>query len=123
MGISRFMALCGVSYVAFASAGFAQEVYELDMINVSLVDEGQENVEATGGAVISEEDIEALSPQNVSELFARESAVTVAGGAGPAKRIHVFGMEQSNLAVTVDGVPQVGTSCTTPDQASSIRLF
>ncbi len=104
------MALCGVSYVAFASAGFAQEVYELDMINVSLVDEGQENVEATGGAVISEEDIEALSPQNVSELFARESAVTVSGGAGPSKRIHVFGMEQSNLAVSVDGVPQGGTS-------------
>ncbi len=104
------MALCGVSYVAFASAGFAQEVYELDMINVSLVDEGQENVEATGGAVISEEDIEALSPQNVSELFARESAVTVAGGAGPAKRIYVFGMEQSNLAVTIDGAPQAGTS-------------
>ncbi|WP_417239416.1 TonB-dependent receptor domain-containing protein [Celeribacter halophilus] len=110
MGISRFMALCGVSYVAFASAGFAQEVYELDMINVSLVDEGQENVEATGGAVISEEDIEVLSPQNVSELFARESAVTVSGGAGPSKRIHVFGMEQSNLAVSVDGVPQGGTS-------------
>ncbi|MBU2891050.1 TonB-dependent receptor domain-containing protein [Celeribacter halophilus] len=110
MGISRFMALCGVSYVAFASAGFAQEVYELDMINVSLVDEGQENVEATGGAVISEEDIEVLSPQNVSELFARESAVTVAGGAGPAKRIYVFGMEQSNLAVTIDGAPQAGTS-------------
>ncbi|PZX09436.1 TonB-dependent receptor domain-containing protein [Celeribacter halophilus] len=110
MKISRFMALCGVSYVAFASAGFAQEVYELDMINVSLVDEGQENVEATGGAVISEEDIEALSPQNVSELFARESAVSVAGGAGPAKRIYVFGMEQSNLAVTIDGAPQAGTS-------------
>ncbi|WP_434287934.1 TonB-dependent receptor domain-containing protein [Celeribacter sp. SCSIO 80788] len=110
MKMARFVALCGVSYVAFASAGFAQDAIELDMITVSLVDEGQENVEATGGAVISEEELEALQPQNVSELFARESAVTVSGGAGPSKRIHVFGMEQSNLAVTVDGVPQGGTS-------------
>ncbi|TNE69061.1 MAG: TonB-dependent receptor [Rhodobacteraceae bacterium] len=110
MTMARFVALCGVSYAAFASAGFAQDAFELDMITVSLVDEGQENVEATGGALISEEELEALQPQNVSELFARESAVTVSGGAGPSKRIHVFGMEQSNLAVTVDGVPQGGTS-------------
>lgn len=110
MKISRFMALCGVSYVAFASAGFAQEVYELEPINVSLIEAGQENIEATGGAVISEEDIEVLQPQNLSELFARESGVTVSGGAGPSKRVYVFGLEQSNLAVTVDGVPQGVTS-------------
>nr|WP_321364157.1 TonB-dependent receptor plug domain-containing protein [uncultured Celeribacter sp.] len=108
--MSRVVALCGVSYVAFASAGVAQEIHVLDTIVVSLVEEGQENIEATGGAVISEEDIQALSPKNVSELFARESGVTVAGGAGPARRIHVFGMEQSNLAVTIDGTPQAATS-------------
>ncbi|WP_417279148.1 TonB-dependent receptor plug domain-containing protein [Celeribacter sp.] len=110
MKMSRVVALCGVSHVAFASAGVAQEIHVLDTIVVSLVEEGQENIEATGGAVISEEDIQALSPKNVSELFARESAVTVAGGAGPARRIHVFGMEQSNLAVTIDGTPQAATS-------------
>lgn len=110
MKMSRVVALCGVSYVAFASAGVAQEIHVLDTIVVSLVEEGQENIEATGGAVISEEDIQALSPKNVSELFARESGVTVAGGAGPARRIHVFGMEQSNLAVTIDGTPQAATS-------------
>lgn len=51
-----------------------------------------------------------MQPADVSELFARDSAITVSGGAGPAKRIHVFGLEQSNLAVTVDGVPQGPTS-------------
>ncbi|MBU2865645.1 TonB-dependent receptor domain-containing protein [Pacificibacter marinus] len=110
MKVSRFMALCGVSYAAFAAAGFAQEIYELDPINISLIEAGQENIEATGGAVISEEDIQAIQPQNLSELFSRESGVTVSGGAGPSKRVYVFGMEQSNLAVTVDGVPQGVTS-------------
>lgn len=82
----------------------------LDPIYVTLVENGQENVEATGGAEITEADIDALQPQNMTELFSRESSVNVAGGGGPARRIHVLGMEQSNLAVSIDGVPQVATS-------------
>ena len=73
---------------------------------ITLVADGEENIESTGGAVVSAEDVDILQPNDVSELFARESAVNVSGGAGPAKRIHVFGIEQSKLAVTVDGVPQ-----------------
>ena len=71
---------------------------------------GPNLVEATGGMVVSQEDIEVMQPADVSELFQRDSALTVSGGAGPSKRIHVFGLEQSNLAVTVDGVPQGPTS-------------
>lgn len=104
--------LTGVSLVALATALHAQDtvisqnpgVIVLDAI--TLVADGQENVEATGGAVVTPEDIAALQPADVSELFARDSAVAVSAGAGQAKRIHVFGLEQSNLAVTVDGVPQ-----------------
>lgn len=106
----RLLLLAGGSVLALTSSLWAQEVVDLDPITVSLIEEGQENIEATGGAVIDSADIEALEPQNLSDLFARESAVTVSGGGGSSKRVHVFGMEQSALAVSVDGVPEVKTS-------------
>lgn len=105
--------LTGVSLLALATGLAAQETGSTDALvldPITLVSNGQENVEATGGVVVSQEDIEVLNPADVSELFARDSAISVSGGAGPSKRIHVFGMEQSNLAVTVDGVPQGVTS-------------
>lgn len=112
MLIHRLLPLAGVSTLALVqSAALAQEPATgapIVLAPITLVADGEENIEATGGVVVTREDIEALQPADPSELFARESAVTVSGGAGPSKRIHVFGMEQSNLAVTVDGVPQFG---------------
>ncbi len=118
MRLCRIIPLASVSTLALATALYAQdsnqtqeataETVVLDQI--TLVADGEENIEATGGSVVTQEDIEAMQPADVSELFQRDSAVAVSGGAGPSKRIHVFGMEQSNLAVTVDGVPQGVTS-------------
>lgn len=116
MLLRSMLPLTGVSLLALTTALNAQDLaatpagaaIELDPI--TLVSDGQENVEATGGVVVSAEDIEVLAPADVSELFSRDSAVSVTGGAGPSKRIYVLGMEQSNLAVTVDGVPQGVTS-------------
>lgn len=118
MRLSQLLPLAGVSTLALASALHAQDLAGTDpaqaqtvVLNpITLVAGGQENVEATGGVVVSAEDIQAMQPADVSELFVRDSAIAVSGGAGPAKRIHVFGLEQSNLAVTVDGVPQGPTS-------------
>lgn len=105
--------LAGVSIFALLhSAAFAQDTSGGAAVlpTLTLIANGAENIEATGGAVVTREDIEALAPADNSELFARESAVSVSGGAGPSKRIHVFGIEQSQLAVTVDGVPQGPTT-------------
>ena len=112
MRLRALALLGGVSAIALSSAAVAQESRSplgTFLGTITLILSGQENIEATGGAVVAAEDIEALQPADVSELFARESAVTVSGGAGPSKRIHIFGMEQSQLAVSVDGVPQSGT--------------
>ena len=97
--------LVGVSTLALITAtAFAQEPVVLDTL--TLVAGGEENIETTGGAVVTPEDVQILQPGDVSELFARESAITVSGGAGPSKRVYVLGIEQSKLAVSVDGVPQ-----------------
>lgn len=112
MKLRQIFVLSGVSTLALATALSAQQVAPNQIVldPITLIADGQENVEATGGVAVSQEDIEALQPADVSELFARDSAISVSGGAGPSKRIHVFGLEQSNLAVTVDGVPQGPTS-------------
>lgn len=113
MRYGRLLPLAGVSLIALGSGLRAQEATEADAYSLDtiyVVSEGQDNVEATGGTVVTEEDLQRLQPADVSELFARESSITVSGGGGPSKRIHVFGIEQSNLAVSVDGVPQVATS-------------
>lgn len=103
--------LTSVSVLALMTAAAAQDVASpIVLSTITLVADGEENIESTGGAVVTAEDIELLQPADVSELFARESALTVSGGAGPSKRIHVFGIEQSKLAVTIDGVPQGPTS-------------
>lgn len=108
MTFTRILPLAGVSMLAMTAALHAQEVTTLDTITI--INKGRENVVATGGTVVSQDELDKLKPANVSELFARQSSIAVSGGGGPSKRIHVFGMEQSNLAVTVDGVPQTATS-------------
>ena len=112
MLIRTLLPLAGVSTLALFTPVHAQDAVGTSIVldTVTLIAGGAENIEATGGAVVTREDIEALDPADNSELFARESAVSVSGGAGPSKRIHVFGIEQSKLAVTVDGVPQGPTN-------------
>ncbi|HMM62493.1 MAG TPA: TonB-dependent receptor [Mesorhizobium sp.] len=109
----RLLPLAGVSLLTLGTALHAQEANDKNttvLDTITIIGEGDDNVEATGGTVVTQEDLEKLRPTDVSELFSRESSVTVSGGGGPSKRIHVLGMEQSNLAVTVDGVPQTATS-------------
>lgn len=107
----NMLPLVGVSLLALTTALHAQDTQEPQALGtIYLVQDGKDNIEATGGTVIAQEELEALAPADVSELFARESSVTVSGGGGPAKKISVFGIEQSMLAVSVDGVPQVQTS-------------
>lgn len=114
MNLCHLAPLTGVSVIALSTSLLAQEAQISQnpgitvLAPITLVTEGQESVEATGGVIVNREDLEALQPSDISDVFARDSAVSVSAGTGPAKRVHVFGIEQSNLAVTVDGVPQFG---------------
>ena len=95
MRLRAFALLGGVSAIALSSAAVAQESRSplgTFLGTITLILSGQENIEATGGAVVAAEDIEALQPADVSELFARESEVTGSGGTEPSKRIHIIGM-------------------------------
>lgn len=68
-----------------------------------IVVEGQRDGNTFGNAEVTSEDLEATAPRNTRQVFQRQSAVTVAGGAAPSQEIYVNGLGQSNLSVTVDG--------------------
>ncbi|ENR14826.1 heme transporter BhuA [Brucella suis 63/252] len=117
MKFTRTLVLASTSLLATVATSQAQEVKrdtkkqgEVVLKPITIISHGKDNIEATGGTVLNYKDIEKLQPANVSELFSRQSSIAVSGGGGPSKRIHILGMEQSNLAVSVDGVPQTATS-------------
>lgn len=111
MPTKPFAALAGlsVSLLAPVTGAMAAESSGIQLPAITVISNGVEQLKATGGSVVSQEDIEKIQPKNPAELFRREATVTVSGGPTVAQRIHVNGLEQSYLAVTVDGARQPGT--------------
>lgn len=91
------------------SSAFAQTTPDHQLQQVTVIDNGEEQIEATGGTVVSQDDLERLQPHTIGDIFQREAGVTVSGGSQVAQRVHVLGFEQSQLNVTVDGARQPGT--------------
>lgn len=90
-------------------AAWAQTAAERQLDAVTVIADGEEQVETTGGAVVTRQDLERLQPHDTAGVFQRESGVSVSGGAQIAQRVHVLGFEQSHLNVTIDGARQPGT--------------
>lgn len=85
-----------------------QSAHQLEQVTV--ISNGEEQIEATGGMVVTREDLERMQPKDTARIFQRESSVSVSGGTQAAQRVYVLGFEQSMLAVTVDGARQPGTA-------------
>lgn len=64
----------------------------------------------TGGSVnnvqITAEDLAQKAPTDLQEVFANEPKVAVGGSTSTAQKVYVQGIEENNLAVTVDGARQ-----------------
>lgn len=65
-------------------------------------------IENRGGSELDTSDLDAVAPTKLSDLYGRESAVQVGGGAPASQRIYIHGFEESKMAVTVDGARQAG---------------
>ena len=98
--------LCAALALVLCAPLWAQE---RRLNQVTVIENGEEQVEATGGAVVTREDLERLQPRDTAAIFQRESGVSVSGGSQVAQRVYVLGFEQSMLAVTIDGARQPGT--------------
>ncbi|WP_136636041.1 TonB-dependent receptor domain-containing protein [Pseudooceanicola onchidii] len=80
----------------------AQDVVQLDTIRV----ESDAAQDALGNTVISEEEMAERNAASADELFAGQSEILATGGAVVAQKVMVHGIEESNLAVTIDGARQ-----------------
>ena len=85
-----------------AGAAMAQQVIELETIRV----ESAEAQDVLGNTEITSEEIEERNAASTDELFAGQSEITATGGATIAQKVLVHGLEESNLAVTIDGARQ-----------------
>lgn len=59
-----------------------------------------------GNDEITEEELADRNPSTVKDVFVGESSVSVSGGAAMAQKVMVNGIEESQLAVTIDGARQ-----------------
>ncbi|MCW1935046.1 TonB-dependent receptor domain-containing protein [Pararhodobacter zhoushanensis] len=59
-----------------------------------------------GNSEITQDEIEALNADSIRDVFAGQSAIQASGGASIATNVFVNGLEESLLAVTIDGARQ-----------------
>lgn len=55
---------------------------------------------------ITQQDLERRNPTTVKDVFAGESSVSVGGGIPLSQKVYVNGIEETNLAVSIDGARQ-----------------
>ncbi|MBY6154431.1 TonB-dependent receptor [Vannielia litorea] len=95
-------ALLASSSILAASIAAAQDVIDLEAIRV----ESDAAQDTLGNVEISAEEIEERNAASTDELFAGQSEILATGGSVIAQKVLVHGLEESNLAVTIDGARQ-----------------
>ena len=100
----RQTATCVIAVSAMLGAGVAQgqEAIALDEIRV----QSEDAQDALGNMSIDGEALALRNPETIADVFAGESEVKASGGAAIAKKVFVHGVEESLLAVTIDGARQ-----------------
>ncbi len=69
-------------------------------------DKHQGAADRANSIYISRDQIELNDPQNARDLFAGDASVQVGGGNAISQKVHVNGVVDANLAVSIDGVLQ-----------------
>lgn len=96
--------------LASAATLTAAPLWAQDADDVTLLEEIRIETDAAqsllGNAEITAEEIENRNPASLQDVFAGETAVTASGGAAIGQKVYVNGIEESLLAVTIDGARQ-----------------
>jgi hemoglobin/transferrin/lactoferrin receptor protein len=83
-------------------AGEATYLEQIDVIGQS----GRRSDGGDGKIDVTAEDIERKQPQDVKQLFRGEPGVQVGGSLPLNQKVYVHGVEENNLAVSIDGAAQ-----------------
>ena len=78
---------------------------------------------------ITRQDLERRNPANIRDVFAGESSVSVGGAIPLSQKVYVNGIEETNLAVSIDGARQNnkvfhhnGTNLIDPSLLKAVRI-
>lgn len=61
---------------------------------------------AEASVAVGEEDLQRINPEDVQDLFASEPSISVGSSLPISQKIYVQGVEENNLAVSIDGSRQ-----------------
>jgi hemoglobin/transferrin/lactoferrin receptor protein len=85
--------------------------------------------DAAGSLTVGYEDMRRRNPQDVRDVFAGESSVSVGGNVPLSQKVYVNGVEETNLAVSIDGARQNnkifhhnGTNLIDPSLLKAVRV-
>lgn len=85
MNLHRLAPLTGISLIALSAPLHAQEISQspgvIVLAPITLIAEGEESVEATGGVIVSPEGLQALQPGTISDVLARVICLAKGGRA------------------------------------------
>ncbi|MEP3428333.1 MAG: TonB-dependent receptor [Roseibium sp.] len=117
--LSLLLASTVLQTAVLAGSSVAQEAQEtiteddpvLETIRISgqspdSHDKHQGAADRANSRYISREQIERTDPQSLRDLFAGDASVSVGGATTAAQKVFVNGIDENNLAVSIDGVQQ-----------------
>lgn len=83
----------------------------------------------TGGVQLESEDFERINPQTLKDVFSQEPGVTVGSPIAISQKVYVNGIEDTNLAVDIDGARQAnktyhhqGTTIVDPGLFKAVKI-
>ncbi|MTI08712.1 TonB-dependent receptor plug domain-containing protein [Curvivirga aplysinae] len=132
--LHRTMLMSTVAVVTSMQVAMAQEAStevvtsDEDIVLEPISIDGKEDV-LTGGVQLTAEEIERYDPQTLKDIFRQEPGVKVGSPNAVSQKIYVNGIEDTNLAVDIDGARQanktyhhVGTTIVDPGMLKSIKV-
>lgn len=128
---SRGVLLAGVALFAMSQSVHAQEQKkeESDAIVLAPIAVDAKADVLTGGVQIDEEQLERNNPFDVRDVFNQQPGVTVSNPTPIGQKVHVNGIEDTKLAVDVDGARQqtksfhhIGTAIIDPGLLKSVKV-
>jgi hemoglobin/transferrin/lactoferrin receptor protein len=103
MTLTRKAILLATAALCATSPALADDdVIELDPIRI----ESEEAQAALGNTQITSEEIQQRNAETMADVFTGKSEIISSGGAGIAQKVIVHGIEESMMAVTIDGARQ-----------------
>jgi hemoglobin/transferrin/lactoferrin receptor protein len=121
----RTALLAGAAILLVPAAASAQNANVLKPVTVV----GASDEVSAGGVSVDAEEIESRNPEGIKDVFRNTPGVEVGGASELTNKVYVYGMEDSNLNKSVDGVRNsdnswhhIGNSVIDPGLLKSVRV-